>query len=97
MKISIITIVLAVVFCSACTQQAANKLEALDTKSSREVTIKSEVSGDSILHITHQKIWANGQIVAQKTDTVKTAKEITAWGESNPVSLVKTPIYVTVE
>lgn len=97
MKISIISIVFAILFCSACTQQTANTLETLDTKSSREVTIKAEVAGDSILHLTHQKIWVNGQIVAQKTDTIKTAKEITAWGEINPISLVKTPIYVTVE
>ncbi|EKB03939.1 hypothetical protein HX038_02845 [Myroides odoratimimus] len=72
-------------------------LETIDKQSAREVTIKSVVAGDSILHITSQKIWANGQLVTQKTDTIKTAKEVSAWGDTKPTSLVKVPIYVTVE
>ncbi|MDR0229444.1 MAG: hypothetical protein LBI72_10320 [Flavobacteriaceae bacterium] len=72
-------------------------LEQLDKKSAREVSLKSVVVGDSILHITEQKIWAEGQLVVQKSDTIKTAKEIKSWDSNTATTLVKTPIYVTVE
>lgn len=87
--------VFALVSCSG--ESTKTDLETIDKQSAREVTIKSVVAGDSILHITSQKIWANGQLVTQKTDTLKTAKDVKAWGESTSTTLVKVPIYVTVE
>ncbi|MDM1378992.1 hypothetical protein [Myroides marinus] len=87
--------VFALVSCGG--ESKKTDLETIDKQSAREVTIKSVVAGDSILHITSQKIWANGQLVTQKTDTLKTAKEVKAWGESTSTTLVKVPIYVTVE
>lgn len=81
----------------SCSEGKQNNLEPIDKQSAREVTLKAVVAGDSILHITSQKVWANGQLVAQKVDTLKTPKEITVWGEKTPTTLVKTPIYVTVE
>lgn len=90
--------ILAVMTLASCTGESKKTdLETIDKKSAREVTIKSIVSGDSILHITSQKIWANGQLITQKTDTLKTAKDVKAWGDSASTSLVKVPIYVTVE
>ncbi|WP_413511590.1 hypothetical protein [Myroides odoratus] len=83
---------------TACTQQPSNQnLESLDKKSAREVTLKTILAGDSIYHITAQTIWVNGQIIQQKVDTLKTAKTFNDWGDSQPTTLEKVPIYVTVE
>lgn len=83
---------------AACTQQQSNQnLESIDKKSAREVTLKTVPAGDSIYHITAQTIWVNGQIIQQKVDTLKTAKSINDWGDSQPNTLDKIPIYVTVE
>ena len=85
------------IMATACTQQPTQNLESLDKKSAREVTLKTITSGDSIYHITAQTIWANGKMVQQKVDTITTAKNFSDWGDSQPTSLEKIPIYVTVE
>ncbi|MDM1043249.1 hypothetical protein HX004_02710 [Myroides sp. 1354] len=83
---------------TACTQQQSTQnLESLDKKSAREVTLKTITSGDSIYHITAQTIWVNGKMVQQKVDTITTAKNFSDWGDNQPTSLEKIPIYVTVE
>lgn len=82
---------------TSCMQQSNNNLTELDKKSSREVSLSSKVVGDTIYHITSQKIWADGTLIAEKTDTIKTIKEINSWGASAPTSLIKAPIFVTVE
>lgn len=82
---------------TACTQQPTQNLESLDKKSAREVTLKTITAGDSIYHITAQTIWVNGTMVQQKVDTITTAKNVSDWGDSQPTSLEKIPIYVTVE
>jgi hypothetical protein len=81
----------------SCRQSGDSNLEQLDKKSAREVSLKAVEVGDSILHITEQNIWANGQLIAQKSDTIKTAKQVPNWDSTTPTTLVKTPIYVTVE
>ncbi|WP_410878440.1 hypothetical protein [Myroides sp. DW712] len=82
---------------AACSQQPKQNLESLDKKSAREVTLKTISSGDSIYHITAQTIWVNGKMVQQKVDTITTAKNVSDWGDTQPTSLEKIPIYVTVE
>lgn len=81
----------------ACQPSSNSNLETLDKKSAREVTLRSIVAGDSVLHITDQKIWANGELLVQRVDTVKTSKEVSGWNAQEKTSLEKTPIYVTVE
>ncbi len=93
----IITLSITTIAFASCTQQKENNLESLDKKSAREVTLKTVVAGDSILHITSQSIWANGQLLTQKTDTIKTVKAVSDWGTTEPITLEKVPIYVTVE
>ncbi|MGG5507355.1 MULTISPECIES: hypothetical protein [unclassified Myroides] len=98
MKKAILVIGTITLLASACTQQQSSQnLESLDKKSAREVTLKTVSVGDSIYHITAQTIWVNGQMIQQKVDTITTAKNINDWGASQPTSLEKIPIYVTVE
>lgn len=98
MKKIIFTLSITTIALTSCTSnQKENNLESLDKKSAREVTLKTIVAGDSILHITSQSIWVNGELLTQKTDTIKTAKAINDWGATEPISLEKVPIYVTVE
>lgn len=87
----------AILLFGSCQESPKTNLESLDKKSSREVALKAVEVGDSILHITDQKIWVNGELLVQKIDTIKTAKEVAGWGQQEKASLVKTPIYVTVE
>ncbi|MTG96924.1 MULTISPECIES: hypothetical protein [Myroides] len=94
---ALLTIVITFVSCTNSQQQNANNLATLDKKSSREVSLKSTVVGDSIYHITSQKVWANGQLIIEKTDTIKTVKEVPGWNGEAPTTLEKAPIYVTVE
>lgn len=78
--------------------QQEKPLETLDKKSAREVTLKTVTEGDSVLHITTQHIWFNGEQVASKSDTIKTAVAPKSWDavDSNN-TLSKVPIYVTVQ
>ncbi|MBB1148667.1 MULTISPECIES: hypothetical protein [unclassified Myroides] len=89
--------VIALITTACSQQQPSQNLESLDKKSAREVTLKTIPAGDSIHHITAQTIWANGQVVLESVDTITTAKNISDWGASQPTSLEKIPIYVTVE
>lgn len=73
-------------------------LEELDKKSAREVTLKTVTQGDSVLHITTQHIWFNGDEVASKSDTIKTAVAPKSWDAvDSSKTLSKVPIYVTVQ
>lgn len=82
----------------ACTQRPENKLESLDKKSAREVTLSTEVVGDTVLHLVKQRIWANGELVLAKVDTLKTALQIIdSKTNQEPAAMAKVPIYVTVE
>ncbi|MFD0700665.1 hypothetical protein [Myroides pelagicus] len=84
---------------TSCTgsSRSQNNLATLDKKSAREVSLKSVAVGDSIFHITDQKVWANGQLIIEKRDTIKTVKEVKGWNNEQITTLVKAPIYVTVE
>ncbi|MGN0003605.1 MAG: hypothetical protein ACI35V_09230 [Sphingobacterium composti] len=86
-------------FASCANQSAEEKpLEQLDKKSAREVTLKTVTQGDSVLHITTQHIWYNGEQVASKSDTIKTEIAPKTWGEVDSANtLSKVPIYVTVQ
>lgn len=78
--------------------QNEQKLEQLDKKSAREVTLKTVTEGDSVLHITTQQIWFNGEQLAAKSDTIKTAVSPKSWDEVDSLkTLSKVPIYVTVQ
>lgn len=85
---------------TACTNNAENKLESLDKTSAREVVLKTVVVGDTTLHISSQKIWANNEIIATRMDTIKTPTKVSSWNSAttdNGADMTKTPIYVTVE
>ncbi len=85
---------------AACNNTAENKLESLDKTAAREVVLKTVVVGDTTLHISSQKIWANNEIIATRIDTIKTATKVASWSTdatNNGVDMTKTPIYVTVE
>lgn len=98
MKLKIFSLLGLALLVSSCSQnKPTNNLSELEKSSAREVTLHSVIKGDSVYHITSQTIWANDQIVAQKSDTIVTAKEISDWNASKPTSLVRVPIYVTVQ
>lgn len=83
---------------TACTEKPENKLESLDKKSAREVTLSTEVVGDTVLHLVKQRIWANGELILAKVDTLKTAQQIIdSKTNQEPAAMSKVPIYVTVE
>lgn len=69
--------------------QPEQTLEQLDKSSAREVVLTSAEKGDTILHITKQKIWSNNELIAEKIDTLKTVK---SWNDT-----IKAPIYVTIQ
>lgn len=82
----------------SCQKTEEKNLEELDKKSAREVTLTTVKKGDSILHITRQHIWYNGEKIAEKTDTIVTANKVATWGdtaEQTPMSEI--PIFVTVQ
>lgn len=97
MKKIIFTLSIVALTLISCQPKQETTLESLDKKSAREVTLKTVVQGDSIFHITQQTIWANGEVIQQKNDTIITAKNISDWGQNQAISLEKVPIYVTVE
>lgn len=65
------------------------KLEQIDKNSAREVVLTSEEKGDTIYHLTKQKIWSNNQLIAERVDTLKAVK---GWNDT-----IKAPIYVTIQ
>ncbi len=78
--------------------QKEQALEQLDKKSAREVTLKTVTQGDTVLHITTQHIWYNGEQIASKSDTITTPIAPNTWdGVDSTKSLNKVPIYVTVQ
>ncbi|MBQ0148677.1 MAG: hypothetical protein KBS93_09620 [Flavobacteriaceae bacterium] len=70
-------------------QDKEQNLEQLDKSSAREVVLSSQTIGDTLYHITTQKIWSNSQLISEKIDTLKVAKQ--------PSDSIKTPIYVTIQ
>lgn len=92
-------VIASVLVFASCTQpEKEQSLEQLDKKSAREVTLKTVTKGDSVLHITTQQIWFNGEQVAAKSDTIITEIAPKTWDavDSSKV-LSKVPIYVTVQ
>lgn len=83
----------------SCAEQAKeDSLEQLDKKSAREVTLMTVSKGDSVLHITRQHIWFNGEKIADKTDTLITANKVNTWNDSDSSkTLSQVPIFVTVQ
>ncbi len=78
--------------------QREQALEQLDKKSAREVTLRTVTQGDSVLHITTQHIWYNGEQVASKSDTMVTAVVPSTWDSADSsATLGNVPIYVTVQ
>lgn len=91
--------VLSVSLLASCgSTQKEQTLEQLDKKSAREVTLKTITLGDTVLHITTQHIWYNGEQIASKSDTLKTLAAPNTWdGVDSTKTLSKVPIYVTVQ
>ena len=87
---------LSMMACSNAKQDQA--LEQLDKKSAREVTLKTVSQGDSVLHITLQTIWFNGEQVISHADTLKTPLAPNTWDAVDSAqNLSRVPIYVTVQ
>lgn len=85
-------------FMSCNNAQSEQALEQLDKKSAREVTLKTVAKGDSVLHITTQHIWYNGEQITSKSDTMVTAIAPGTWNTTDSsATLSKVPIYVTVQ
>lgn len=73
-------------------------LEKLNKKSAREVTLTTIVQGDSVLHLTKQNIWFNGEQIAAKVDTLITPLKANTWSDTAGVApLNRVPIFVTVQ
>src|SRR5690349_2027814 len=89
----------SVIFTAACQQgQQEQPLTQLDKKMAREVTLKTVTEGDSVLHITTQHIWYNGEQIASKSDTIETAVMPNTWDSADSsATLSKVPIYVTIQ
>ncbi|MGV0938338.1 MULTISPECIES: hypothetical protein [unclassified Empedobacter] len=90
-KILLITLPLTTFFACQSNKNENQNLEQIDKKSAREVVLTTETKGDSVLHITKQKIWSNDLIIAEKVDTLITHKQYT------PTDSTKIPIYVTIQ
>lgn len=91
--------IVSILSLASCSNQKQEKpLEELDKKSAREVTLKTVTQGDSVLHITSQHIWFNGDKIASKSDTLITALAPKSWDTTDSSkTLSKVPIYVTVQ
>lgn len=93
--ISLSLMVLAMVSCQNTPEE---KLENLDKKSAREVTLSTVTKNDTVLHITKQNIWVNGTKIKEQSDTIKTSLKEASWGaDSTSMKLNEIPIYVTVQ
>lgn len=91
MKKILLTTFVITMFYGCQTSNNNENLEQIDKKAAREVVLSTKTVGDSILHITKQKIWENDIVVNEKIDTIITVKQ---WSSSDSVS---TPIYVTIQ
>ena len=94
-----IYIIASLVFLTACSDQPQEQsLEQLNKKSAREVTLMTQKQGDSVMHISKQIIWSNGEKIAEKMDTIITANRANNWGDGDSsLQLSQVPIYVTVQ
>lgn len=92
-------VILSALSLASCRQMTKEQpLEELDKKSAREVTLKTVTTGDSVLHITTQHIWYNGEQIASKSDTLITAIAPKTWGAVDTAkNMSKVPIFVTVQ
>ncbi len=91
-------IITASIFLWSCAGQEEKALEDLDKKSAREVTLMTVQHGDSVYHISKQKIWFNGEMISESIDTLTTPNKVATWGEeAGKTSLAEVPIYVTVQ
>ncbi|WP_312921521.1 hypothetical protein [Empedobacter brevis] len=90
-KIVFLAVALTTFFACQSNQNENQNLEQIDKKSAREVILTTETVGDSVLHITKQKIWSNDLMIAEKVDTLITHKQYT------PTDSTKIPIYVTIQ
>jgi len=82
----------------SCESEPEQKLETLDQKSAREVTLMTVTQGDSVLHLTKQIIWSNGEKIAEQIDTIITPNKTITWDESQKITpMSQVPIYVTVQ
>lgn len=88
----------ALTFLFSCASEPEQKLESLDKKSAREVTLMTVNQGDSVLHLTKQIIWSNGEKIAEQVDTIITPKKINSWDDTSKITpMNEVPIYVTVQ
>lgn len=94
----LITILAIFSLVSCQNTQNEQNLTQLDKKSAREVTLKTVTVGDSVLHITTQNIWYNGEQIVSKHDTIVTASVPTTWNSQDSLTTMnQIPIYVTVQ
>lgn len=94
----LLLVVCFISFTSCYNRQSEQSLEQLDKKSAREVTLKTVTKGDSVLHITTQHIWYNGEQIISGSDTLVTANAPGTWNTTDSsVTLSNVPIYVTVQ
>ena len=93
MKKKIFTAILPLTLLISCqgNPEKEQNLEQLDKSSAREVILSTKEIGDSVYHITQQKIWTNNQLIAEQFDTLKTAKSV------NPIDSIKASIFVTIQ
>lgn len=94
-KIILLTITLTTFFACQSGNNKEQNLEQIDKKSAREVVLSTKTVGDSVLHITNQKIWANDLLIGEKVDTLITHKQFSP-SDSTSTS-TSTPIYVTIQ
>ena len=92
-------VIISILGVTSCIQpEKEQSLEQLDKKSAREVVLKTVTKGDSVLHITTQQIWFNGEQVAAQSDTIITGVAPKTWNDiDSSKTLSKVPIYVTVQ
>lgn len=88
-KLAYLALLVLFISCFSNGNKEEQKLEQIDKNSAREVVLTSIEKGDTIFHLTKQKIWSNNQLVGEKVDTLKTVK---GWNDS-----IKAPIYVTIQ
>lgn len=88
-NLAYLTLLGLIISCTSGENNQEQKLEQIDKNSAREVVLTSQEVGDTVYHLTKQKIWSNNQLVAEKVDTLKTVK---GWNDS-----IKAPIYVTIQ
>ncbi|PPL02217.1 hypothetical protein [Parapedobacter indicus] len=87
-----------VTIASCQNRQGEQALTKLDKKLAREVTLKTVTQGDSVLHITTQHIWYQGEQIASESDTIKTAVQPNTWDRADSsATLSQVPIYVTIQ